>query len=349
MSAFPPGAQLQRIYLYEELTAFGPFLDPALFPLIPEGLALSQALTHDLSLLDWVTPTVLVQADFASRFQNNNQVQIRRTSERELANPFQFLESPGDKVLVIAPENGGVLETRVAQATQAGLVAVNCGTPSLRIASDKWQTFLHWEKNRVPTPATWLLNSVDASALKYPLIMKPRDGAGCCDTFFLTNAAEFSRCKILCGEKGFMAQNYCPGMAASAAFIAKRGQIIPLIAGQQNISIQSQIEYQGGKIPLPEELHQRAMAIGGKALEGLEELHGWIGVDLVLGNSPDGKEDMAIEINPRFTTSYLGIRELISGKQLMELLLGNSPLPFPDKKEKLVSFQKNGVIIPATP
>ena len=35
---------------------------------------------------------------------------------------------------------------------------------------------------------------------------------------------------------------------------------------------------------------------------------GYVGVDLVLGREPDGSEDVVIEINPRLTTSYVGLR-----------------------------------------
>jgi hypothetical protein len=37
---------------------------------------------------------------------------------------------------------------------------------------------------------------------------------------------------------------------------------------------------------------------------------GYLGVDLVLGNDPAGSGDVVIEINPRLTTSYVGLRAL---------------------------------------
>ena len=39
-------------------------------------------------------------------------------------------------------------------------------------------------------------------------------------------------------------------------------------------------------------------------------LLGYVGVDLVLGDAADGSRDYAIEINPRLTTSYVGLRAL---------------------------------------
>ena len=35
---------------------------------------------------------------------------------------------------------------------------------------------------------------------------------------------------------------------------------------------------------------------------------GYVGVDLVLGDNADGNGDRVIEINPRLTTSYVGLR-----------------------------------------
>jgi predicted ATP-grasp superfamily ATP-dependent carboligase len=39
-------------------------------------------------------------------------------------------------------------------------------------------------------------------------------------------------------------------------------------------------------------------------------LQGYVGVDLVLGAAEDASGDHAIEINPRLTTSYIGLRRL---------------------------------------
>jgi hypothetical protein len=43
-------------------------------------------------------------------------------------------------------------------------------------------------------------------------------------------------------------------------------------------------------------------------------------VDLVLGDAADGSRDFAIEINPRLTTSYLGLRALARGSLAAALL-----------------------------
>jgi predicted ATP-grasp superfamily ATP-dependent carboligase len=48
--------------------------------------------------------------------------------------------------------------------------------------------------------------------------------------------------------------------------------------------------------------------LGTNALKSFGSLRGYIGIDLVLGVEPDGSDDFVVEINPRPTTSYVGLR-----------------------------------------
>jgi predicted ATP-grasp superfamily ATP-dependent carboligase len=47
---------------------------------------------------------------------------------------------------------------------------------------------------------------------------------------------------------------------------------------------------------------------------------GYVGVDLVLGEADDGKDDVVIEVNPRLTTSYVGLRRLVCGNLAAAML-----------------------------
>jgi predicted ATP-grasp superfamily ATP-dependent carboligase len=52
------------------------------------------------------------------------------------------------------------------------------------------------------------------------------------------------------------------------------------------------------------------VSLGMRALHCFPVLLGYVGVDAVLGMAVDGSGDRAIEINPRMTTSYVGLRAL---------------------------------------
>jgi predicted ATP-grasp superfamily ATP-dependent carboligase len=65
-------------------------------------------------------------------------------------------------------------------------------------------------------------------------------------------------------------------------------------------------------LPLEPPLAQRAKKLGLAALRTICDLIGYIGVDLVLGDDEQGRQDTVIEINPRLTTSYVGLRAAAS-------------------------------------
>jgi predicted ATP-grasp superfamily ATP-dependent carboligase len=66
--------------------------------------------------------------------------------------------------------------------------------------------------------------------------------------------------------------------------------------------------YHGGALIEDDDLVQRAVRLGSRALQAMPLTTGYVGVDLVLGPADDGCEDRVLEINPRLTTSYIGLR-----------------------------------------
>ncbi len=64
---------------------------------------------------------------------------------------------------------------------------------------------------------------------------------------------------------------------------------------------------------MPTGLAERATELAMRAISALPPLTGYAGVDLVLGDDPDGTADVVIEVNPRLTTSYVGLRRAVQG------------------------------------
>jgi predicted ATP-grasp superfamily ATP-dependent carboligase len=98
-------------------------------------------------------------------------------------------------------------------------------------------------------------------------------------------------------------------------------------------------------------LTQRAGAIGQQVAGVLPSAIGYIGVDLILGDAVDGSEDLVIEINPRMTTSYVGLRASAEGN-LASAMLGafdgaeKLDLRFPHRP---LEFQADGTIVTSSP
>jgi hypothetical protein len=100
------------------------------------------------------------------------------------------------------------------------------------------------------------------------------------------------------------------GRHASVSFLIGPNQIIPLRPCYQNLSGDGRYKYLGGQCPIDSSREQRAISLGEKAVKCVAGLAGYVGVDMVLGHDPEGYLDHAIEINPRLTTSYVGLRVL---------------------------------------
>ena len=79
----------------------------------------------------------------------------------------------------------------------------------------------------------------------------------------------------------------------------------------QRLSADGRFSYRGGAVIREKELANRATALAAQALAAMPPALGYVGVDLVLGDDPDGADDVVIEINPRLTTSYVGLRRAV--------------------------------------
>ena len=112
---------------------------------------------------------------------------------------------------------------------------------------------------------------------------------------------------------------YVAGIHASVAFLCGPRRIEPLPPSWQLLSDDGRFQYLGGEAPILPHLAERAVAVAKPAIEWLHRRHpfnGFIGVDVVLGD----ERDVLIEINPRMTTSYIGLRQL-SEVNLAEAML----------------------------
>jgi predicted ATP-grasp superfamily ATP-dependent carboligase len=105
-------------------------------------------------------------------------------------------------------------------------------------------------------------------------------------------------------------QQLVSGRPASVAFLCGPWQRLALAAAAQHFSADGRFRYQGGELPLPASLAERAVRMARSAVAVVPGLAGYVGVDVVLGNADDGSNDWVIELNPRLTTSYLGLRAL---------------------------------------
>ena len=101
---------------------------------------------------------------------------------------------------------------------------------------------------------------------------------------------------------------------------------------------------------MPGNLTERALRLSVQALNVVPDLRGYVGVDMVLGLLPDGSQDSVIEINPRLTTSYIGLRALAKfnlAEVLINIALGKGTNPLKWRTGP-IHFHSDGRVINST-
>ncbi|MCI0380637.1 MAG: ATP-grasp domain-containing protein [Gemmataceae bacterium] len=295
-----------KLLLYEMVSAGD--LPNAPAALVTEGAAMLSALAEDFAEVpDLEVFTIPMTSDQRSRSRLDDGV------------------AQADAVLLIAPEWNNLLFDCARLAENAGKQLLSPSSEAVRLTADKLALFGHWQTLGVPTPA--IIASFRATLPlpeSFPMVCKPRFGAGAQATTLIEKDQDYRRrVERVAAEwpgQEFLLQEYAPGRAASISFLVGPRQTLALPAGWQHQSNDGRFRYWGGSMPLAPALALRAQRLGLRALEGIVGLRGFVGVDLVLGRAKDGRDDRAIEINPRLTTSYLGLRKLAKGN-LAEALL----------------------------
>ena len=230
-----------------------------------------------------------------------------RSEEKERAT-FSSRAAAADWTVVIAPEIDGVLASRCRQVQQAGGRLLGPGPDFVALTADKHRTAHHLTAAGVPVPTSLALSAdmMLPDSFPYPAVLKPRDGAGSIGVRLVSGPSDAPEPGEL--NCSMCLERNCPGTPASVAFLLGPGATVAMSPCLQRLSDDGRFEYLGGVVPLAESLARRATRLATAAVRALPPACGYLGVDLVLGDDPGGREDVVIEVNPRLTTSYVGLR-----------------------------------------
>lgn len=216
----------------------------------------------------------------------------------------------------IAPESEGLLESLSRLAVETGCRLIGCSPEAVRLAASKGATATHLAVAGIPVVETW-----PPEALEDPpngWIVKPDAGAGCEETRVFR---ERDRLEALLnqprGQGGFIVQPYLAGEAASLSLLCQDGAALLLACNRQDVvEWVGRLRYLGSTVGGLEPRRRRYQRLAARVARAMPGLWGYVGIDLV--DTPDGP--VVIEVNPRLTTSYVGLRRSL-GVNPAELVL----------------------------
>jgi predicted ATP-grasp superfamily ATP-dependent carboligase len=314
---------MMRVLVYEWCCSGAARGDsPRAAPLMAEGWAMLTAAVVDFRRVAGVEVRTVLDArlrDFPEPSAWSD-IAITWVTDDEPA-AFRAAAADADYALVIAPEFGRILETRCRWAVESGATLLGPSPEAVALTADKLALARHFECHGVPTPRTDPAADFILSNVPPPFVLKLRYGAGSEEMLICTNSITARDISYeAAGADEMIMQPLLTGLPASVAFLIGPRRVHALLPTEQFVSVPGNFRYLGGQLPLPDPLAARAVRIARHAIDCIAGLNGFVGVDVVLGNAPDGAGDAAIEINPRLTTSCVGLR-VAAKDNLMEAML----------------------------
>lgn len=286
--------------------------------LLEEGTAMLRALVEDCTHLPNVEVSCLLDPrihDDLSTLPYANPCEAEETWEQA----WPRLAKGADLCVLIAPEQDHCLIKAVQWMRDAG-IPVLAGDPTfLQVTSDKLACYQAWASQGILTPPTFSAGdaaSLQSNALVADFacptdgwILKPRMGAGCEEVQLIGSLDRLrSICQRLESPDHWIFQPRVVGEPGSVSVLAGECLTIMPPMKQTIEHLLGFSQYLGGAGPWREvaahwdstRVAQWIEAIPGKVA-------GWLGIDFIM---PATGQPVAIEINPRLTTSYLGLRQL---------------------------------------
>lgn len=223
-----------------------------------------------------------------------------------------------EAALVIAPEEDQILQSLVQTVENQAMCSLNCSSKSIEQTTNKKQLTEHLKELNLPYPKTQTFSSLETTQtiakqvhdIELPLVVKPACGSGCGGVSLVQNINQLEPAieKIKTHSKeDVLVQEFIEGVSASVSLICTEKQALPLSLNKQDLTIATppeQSTYHGGCVPLNHPLKTKAFETAKQLAESFSGLRGYVGIDLLLTE----KDVYIMELNPRITTSYLGLR-----------------------------------------
>lgn len=220
----------------------------------------------------------------------------------------------------IAPESNGILQSLAEMAVACNTQTLLSDSATLEICADKLATYRKLAQHRLPAVETRLFGE-GAEGWVGDVVVKIADGVGCQDSFVVTADRLPTALAELSEPDRYIIQPYQLGPAASLSCLFKNGQGWLLCCNRQQIVLdQGRFSLQGCLVNMANPKRHFYQHLVAAIADTMPGLWGYIGIDVI---ETGGLGPLVLEINPRLTTSYVGIRRATGinvAEQVLRLL-----------------------------
>ena len=302
-----------NIFVFEFVTGGG-YAGKALPAFLPDGEAMWQALVDDLGAIEGVN--VLTMRDSRLPLPAMGNIKIITTDARRFEADYQHCLALSDAVWLVAPEEGGILESLNRGILDADKRLLGCQPEAVRIAASKYATAQQLSDAGIPVVPTF--TSPFLMVTKGPVVAKPDEGAGCHDTLYFHNQAASEAWVLDEGRTGFVFQPYFYGAQLSLSLLCHESGCQLLSVNTQHVRLEDgQLHFHGVTINAVPDPDGRYAELALHVVSAIPGLWGYVGIDLI--DTKDGP--VVLEVNPRTTVSYAGLRAELGFNPAHQVLL----------------------------
>ena len=235
-----------------------------------------------------------------------------------------------DYIIPIIPEINSDLLKYVKFLERNKINKIISDSETINICSDKLMFYQYLHKTCIPVVKTFSTTNFNKDSKKY--IIKDRFGAGC-SYVRVTNRKDLEKyyCKDKVIQPFVKAQNY------SISVFFSRYSFRLLTLNEQNLaSKKNMLKVNSLTINSKNNLYAKILLLLNNLKKIMPGLFGFIGIDILV----KGSEVYIIEINPRLTTSYVGLHETI-GCNMIDLLVNHKYIKnvITSRKHHLLNYE----------
>ncbi len=303
-----------------------------------EGGAMRRALAKDFARLPGHTVVMTLDDRLPDEPGPWTVARIGPGAERDR---LRELAATAVATLVVAPETDDLLRERAGWLDAWGARSLGCRPDGIEQTADKFRFGLQLASLGIPTPPgrLWEALAPPPAPASFPVVVKPRDGAGSIDTHRVSDAAGLAA--LPAASSGRLIQPMVAGIPVSVSYlVGSDGSAVRVGVARQWVEMEREMfQYAGGSVPCAGAIPVAAFDAAIAAVPGLR---GWVGLD-GLWDAGTGTVTV-LELNPRPTTSYVGWRQLFSPGLLARLWFEDRPAAPGDRVRSLTPDLASGGI-----
>lgn len=279
-----------------------------------------QALLDNLSVLNGIELMLMLDERVSESIKTGDITTLVIKTEHNTWEEFEHAAKLCDAVWPVAPEFDGILQGLCQQVESLGKVLLTSPASAVAITGNKFNTYEQLLRHGIATVSTKRLENTDFMPGNW--IAKPVDGVGCTGSYLVSGEDEWAALSAQLPDKThYIIQPHRQGEKTSLSCLFKHGKAWLLCVNLQRFNIINRQHELTECVVNFRQKTRRYQDLAAKVAGAFPDLWGYAGIDLI--ETPE--QILVLEINPRLTTSFVGIDAALAvnvAETVLQLLHG---------------------------